>query len=101
MIPFYFYALGLSFQLLRVRSDPLVTVVGCTAFCLILSLLLGSFGGQTFYPREGSVGMWAAIGLMMRVSVDYRRSLETGEPMFEEDWETPGDPYESYLRHPV
>jgi hypothetical protein len=45
--------------------------------------------------------MWAAIGLMMRVSVDYRRSLETGEPMFEEDWETPGDPYESYLRHPV
>ena len=101
VIPFYFYALGLSFQLLRERSDPLVTVVGCTAFCLILSLLIGSFGGQTFYPREGSVGMWAAIGLMMRVSVDYRRSLETGEPMFEEDWETPGDPYESYLRHPV
>lgn len=85
VMPFYFYALFRSFPLVLERSDPVLCVVGCTAFCLVLALLVGAFGGQTFYPREGSVGMWAAIGIMLRVAVQRERSLQTGEPLFEDD----------------
>ena len=37
------------------------------ALALVLSLLVAGLGSQTFYPREGSVGMWCAIGLLLRV----------------------------------
>ena len=40
------------------------------ALALLLALLIASFGAQTLYPREGVVGMWAAIGVAMRVSVE-------------------------------
>jgi hypothetical protein len=32
-------------------------------------------GSQTFYPVEGTVGMWCAIGLMLRVSVNRSQAL--------------------------
>ena len=67
------------------RDDPLVCAIGCTAFCLVLALMIGAFGGQTFYPREGSVGMWAAIGLMLRVHVNSRQAAETGQPIFPDE----------------
>lgn len=67
------------------RNDPLVCAIGCTAFCLVLALMIGAFGGQTFYPREGAVGMWAAIGLMLRVHVNSLYAQETGEPVFPDE----------------
>jgi O-antigen ligase len=85
VIPFYLVAVGRSFQLLAERSDPLVCAVGCAAFSLIVALMIGAFGGQTFYPREGAVGMWAAIGIMLRVSVEKFRSRETGLPLFDDE----------------
>jgi O-antigen ligase len=85
LMPIYFFALWRSLPLVLDRSDPVICVVGCAAFSLILALLIGAFGGQTFYPREGSVGMWAAIGLMLRVWVQRSRSLQTGWPLFEDD----------------
>jgi len=51
----------------------------------VLALMVGAFGGQTFYPREGSVGMWAAIGLLLRVHVQSRRAEDTGEPVFPDE----------------
>lgn len=85
VIPFFLYAVRHSYTQLMVRSDPLVCAIGCTAFCLVLALMIGSFGGQTFYPREGSVGMWAAIGLMLRVHVNRLKTIETDEPLFQDD----------------
>ena len=84
---FYFTILGRSFPLLLDRSDPLCTAIGATVCALVLTLLVGSMGGQTFYPREGSVCMWAAIGVMLRVSVERSRSRATGEPLFGESEE--------------
>lgn len=82
IIPFYLYALFRSLPLVLERHDPLLCAIGCAGFCSVIALMIGAFGGQTFYPREGSVGMWAAIGLVLRASVQRARSLETGEPIF-------------------
>lgn len=85
VIPFFLYVVRCSFTQVRVQNDPLVCAVGCTAFCLVLALLVGAFGGQTFYPREGSVGMWAAIGLLLRVHVNSLYAWETGAPVFPDE----------------
>jgi O-antigen ligase len=82
VMPFFFYSARQSVTLVLNREDPLVCAVGCTSFSLVVALLVGAFGGQTFYPREGSVGMWAAIGLMLRVLVQLRHAQTTGEPVF-------------------
>jgi O-antigen ligase len=89
VIPFFLYVVRHSFTQVLVRDDPLVCAVGCTAFCLVLALMIGAFGGQTFYPREGAVGMWAAIGLMLRVHVQSLHAWDAGEPVFPD--ELPGD----------
>jgi O-antigen ligase len=85
VIPFFLYVVRHSFTQMMVRHDPLVCALGCTAFCLVLALMIGAFGGQTFYPREGAVGMWAAIGLLLRVHVNSRSALEIGEPVFPDE----------------
>lgn len=85
VIPFFFYILRKSITYVLVRNDPLVCAIGCAAFCLVGALLIGSFGGQTFYPREGAVGMWAAIGLLLRVHVNSIDARETGEPIFPDE----------------
>ena len=90
VIPIFLYVIRHSFTQLLVRDDPLVCAIGCTAFCLVLALMIGAFGGQTFYPREGAVGMWAAIGLLLRVHVNSRQAVETGEPIFPEELPTKG-----------
>jgi hypothetical protein len=72
-MPFYLVVLYQSFRLVQDRADPLVVVVGTMCFSMVLALMVASLGGQTFYPREGAVGMWAAIGLMFRVALERRR----------------------------
>ncbi len=85
VIPIYLLALRRSYRLLLDRADPLVCAVGCAGFCLVLALFLGSFGSQTFYPREGAIGMWAAIGIMLRVYVQRERAFAFGTPLFDDD----------------
>ncbi len=69
VVPFFLVLLFLSIRLLMDKDDLLCSTVGGVAASLILALLVASFGSQTFYPREGAVGMWAAIGIMLRVYV--------------------------------
>lgn len=73
VVPFYLVVLARGIALFRQRS-PLSAAIGGVACSLILALLVASVGSQTFYPREGSVGMWCAIGLMLRASVERHRS---------------------------
>lgn len=82
VIPFYIVVLAQSFRLLVDRSDPLFGAAGGVSVCLILALLIAAMGAESFYPKESSMGMFAAIGLMLRVSVERARSRLTGEPLF-------------------
>jgi O-antigen ligase len=75
IIPFYLIVLKRSVSLFRDNADPLFTAVGGLATCLVLAFLLASFGSQSFYPVEASVGMWCGMGLMLRISVE-REALE-------------------------
>ena len=66
---FYVLMTKYSYSLFRdSRSSEFIAAGGC-CLALLLALLVASMGSQTFYPREGAVGMWCAIGLMLRVYV--------------------------------
>lgn len=82
VVPLYFFLLRRSFRLFIDNGDPLFPVAGGVACALILALMVGALAGETFYPREGSAGMWAAIGLMLRASVESVRLKKEGIPPF-------------------
>jgi O-antigen ligase len=75
IIPFYLVVLKMSVSLFRDSRSPTFMVSGGVAAALVLALLVAAMGSQTFYAREGSVGMWCAIGLMVRVFVERERIL--------------------------
>jgi O-antigen ligase len=77
IIPFYIVVLKMSISLFRDARSPTFMVSGGVATALVLALLVASMGSQTFYAREGSVGMWCAIGLMLRVFVERERVMAT------------------------
>lgn len=39
-----------------------------------MALLVAAMGSQTFYPREGALGMWCAIALMFRIYQERERT---------------------------
>lgn len=78
IIPFYLILLKYSLSLFSDSRSPVFIAVGGASSALLLALLFASFGSQTFYPREGAVGMWCAIGLMLRVYVDREKALNAG-----------------------
>ncbi len=88
VIPFFLYVVRHSITHMMERNDPLVCAIGCATFCLVMALMIGAFGGQTFYPREGAVGMWAVIGLILRVHVQSLNAWETGDPLFPDELPT-------------
>jgi O-antigen ligase len=59
--------LKFSISLLLDARSPIYIAIGGGAVSLVAALLVASIGSQTFYPREGAVGMWCMIGLMLRV----------------------------------
>jgi len=67
--PFYLTILGMAVRLVRDQRSPYFAVAGAVMTSLVLALLVASVGSQTFYPREGAVPMWCAIGLVLRVAV--------------------------------
>jgi O-antigen ligase len=95
VIPFYLLVLWHALRLFRDREDRLASVVGGMASALVLALLVGGFGGQTFYPREGAVGMWATIGLMLRFSVERARQPRGLLFTEEEEYDEVVEPEES------
>jgi len=73
IMTFYVVILWHAVRLCLDTRLPAFVAIGGVTCSLILALLVAGLGSQTFYPREGAVGMWAAIGLMMRVWVQRRR----------------------------
>lgn len=70
---FYFIVLKYSWSLFREKVENIYIVTGGVCFSFVAAFLLASIGSQTFYPREGAVGMWVAITLMLRVYVERDR----------------------------
>ena len=69
VMPVYVLLVVLAGRLFLQNGNPWYNAIGGISLALVLALLIASIGSQTFYPREGSVGIWAAIGLMLRLWV--------------------------------
>jgi len=85
VVPIFFIALKRSAGLFLDRNDPIYEAVGGVALALLLALFIAGLGAQTFYPREGVVGMWAALGVAMRLSEERERQNETEDGDIDED----------------
>jgi O-antigen ligase len=59
-------------------KDREAEVVGMVALSLILALLFAGIGSQDLFPVESTVGIWAAIALMLRVHADRFPARERG-----------------------
>ena len=55
------------------RGDPLCTAVGGLTLALLTGNLVSCMGGQSFYAQEIDVGLWCAIGVMLRLYVERDR----------------------------
>lgn len=63
---FYLIVLWRSYCLFKGTENIDQQVVGGVCFTLLLAFMFAGIGSQTFYPREGAVGMWGAMALVLR-----------------------------------
>jgi O-antigen ligase len=82
VVPFYLAVLRIGCSLFLDKSDPFCAAVGGVGCALILALLVAAMGGESFYPREGSVGMWAAMGVMVRVYMERQKAVVESTQLF-------------------
>jgi len=75
VMPFYVVVLFHATRLVLDSRSAAFTASGGATLALVLALLIASVGSQTFYPREGAVGMWCVMLLMLRVSLERRRAI--------------------------
>lgn len=68
------YILAHSLSLTRDRRSRVFAAMGGVTSALVIAQLAGAITAQSFYPREGTFGMWCAVGLMLRVSVERARA---------------------------
>ncbi len=64
-----------SFSLFRDSSSTIFIAVGGGGLAIILAQLIASLGAQSFYPREGTVALWCAIGLVLRVYIERAKAI--------------------------
>jgi O-antigen ligase len=76
----YGLVLLLSLILFTDSRHPSFVVAGGVAFALVFAHLVGSMTGRSWYPSEETVGMWCAVGLMLRVWVERSRGPAAGAP---------------------
>lgn len=72
-IPVVLFYYLLMINALRMFINPANTseqVVSGMILSLVGANLVASIGAQSFYPREGVVGMWCSMGLFLRVYTD-------------------------------
>ncbi len=72
---FIFWAMVLVHSaILFRRSNRLYSAVGGVSFSLSCASLIAGISGQHFYPQEHTMCIWAALFLMLRVSVEEQRT---------------------------
>ncbi|PKH01066.1 polymerase [Psychromonas sp. MB-3u-54] len=76
---FYFLIIKYSWGLFRDGKYSIYVVTGGISLALVSAFLIAGIGSQNFYPREGAVGMWVAIGLMLRVHVERMKTEQRKE----------------------
>jgi O-antigen ligase len=83
VLPMFGFIVLKSIAMFRTRGDPAVEAAGGAALAMTLGFLIAAVGAQTFYPTEGSVGMWCMIALAIRVSQErsMRRPVKAAVPM--------------------
>ncbi len=73
LLIFMFWAVVLVHAARLFRNhDRLCSAVGGLTLALMVSQLIAGLGSQFVYPRASTLGMWAAIFLMLRVHVEQR-----------------------------
>lgn len=75
VMTYFMVVLFHSLILFRDSRSPIFIAAGGAGIAMTLSWLGGSVGAQSFYPRESSVGMFCAMMLVFRVSVERSRVL--------------------------
>jgi O-antigen ligase len=75
ILAFYVTVLVQSLWLFRDKRSPVFGAIGGASSALLLALLFAAIGSQTFYPREGALGMWCMLGLMWRTWVERRHAV--------------------------
>jgi len=110
VMPFYAVVVFHSVSLLRDSRSMLFVATGGACLALVLALLVASVGSQTFYPREGAVGMWCAIGMVFRAKVLRARAeevaaraaeAEAGDSGGADSGSLPSGGFSSRLRRPT
>lgn len=81
VLGFFLVILVCSLRLFRDQTHPEYVAIGGVTLSLTLALLVASMGSQSLFPEEGVVGLWCAIGLMLRVYQD--RVAEQAAPQTE------------------
>ena len=73
----FFYLIFIYSKRLFEQADCKECVaIGGMCLAIVGALLFAGMGSQSFYPREGSVGMWCLIGLMLRVYVQHKTASQ-------------------------
>jgi O-antigen ligase len=80
VLAFYLVMLFHACRMFWDRRNLIFMAAGGVAAALMLALLGAGMGSQSFYPIEGTVGMWCAMGIMLRVSVNRSRALAALAP---------------------
>lgn len=73
---FYFLMIKYAWSLFRDNTKKIYVATGGVAFSLLAAFLIASTGSQTFYPREGAVGMWVGIGLLLRIHIERKKKIK-------------------------
>jgi len=84
---FYLTITRFSLSLVLDKKNPIYIAVGCIALSSILTQLIAALTAQSFYPRQGVVGMWCAIGIMLRVYVEREKAKQANSqiPIWEKN----------------
>ncbi len=67
-------------------ENRLCSAAGGTALALMLTQLVAGLGSQHFYPEESTLGVWAAMFLMMRVHLEQAKARQHSLAV-ENDWD--------------